>query len=160
MTPEEARNVLGLPRNYTRKDIEVAYAQLCRKHVSRLNYATQPSERDVASRAAGILQQAYRKLTGDSPSAHLKVSAAAARNPGAIPRASLAGVSSGHAAAKTAPRPAIWTRPTPRAAGSVHTCNRPKPWDGWKEKVVCAVIYSAMCLIALFILSRGAGAGP
>ena len=60
MTEEEARKVLGLRRNHTPRGIEAAYARLYRTYVGKLSYATKPSERDVASRAAGLLQEAYR----------------------------------------------------------------------------------------------------
>lgn len=158
MTCEEARKVLGLPLNYTPKDIRGAYAQRYQRYLNRFNYATQPSERDVASTAAGILQQAYCVLTGKRPSTHLKVSGGAAGKSDAIRRVSLAGPCPAvHATTRASHQPATRTKSASRAASSIHTSNRAKTSGGQTEWLLGALIYSAICLIALLILFKGVG---
>jgi hypothetical protein len=158
MTKEEARNVLALPRKHTPRDIEAAYARLYPRYVSRLSYATRPSERDVASNAAGLLQEAYRVLTGRPPPTLVMLPAATARiaTPD-IPRASLAGRRSGQATAQAARQPATRRKPVARTTSSVHTPTRPGLSGGWRERVVGAFIYSAICLVALLVMFKGAG---
>ena len=158
MTREEARKLLGLPAHYTQRDIDAAYAERRAKYVSRSQYATKPSERDVATNALAIIQNAYHKLAGKSPSTSIKPPSAATKTTAAtIPRASLVGTHSPSHAAQASHRQASGRPSASRTAGNSHASSNPKPSGQRKERIVGALIYCAICLIALFILGKGAG---
>ncbi len=159
MTPDEARQLLELPPRYSRRDVDAAYAQLQHRYVQRLNYATDPRERDVASAAIALLREAYPVLTGKPPPTSIRPPcAAAAQSGGAIPRASMAGRPAGYrSGAKTPRSPAAAGRAAPRPTSGFRFSTLPQLSEVWKERIMSALIYSMICLIALLILGKGTG---
>lgn len=159
MTIDEARRVLELPSRYSQRDVETAYARLYRRHLQRIHYGTNPRERDVASAATSLLQEAYQKLTGKPLPTCIKPSTGAAAHPApVIPRASLRGrLTSSHTSAATSPRPATAGSSASKAARRSRPSRPPRSAGGWKERFIGVVIFSVICLIALLILGRGVG---
>ncbi len=67
MTRDEAYRLLNLPPNAGRANLDAHYAEARKTYARKLQYATDPKDRDAASKALALLQQAYRILTGSSP---------------------------------------------------------------------------------------------
>lgn len=64
MTKDDAARILEVPLNAKSKHADEAYARKRTKYLAQAQYATDPRERDVANNALGLLQDAYRTLTG------------------------------------------------------------------------------------------------
>lgn len=154
MSPEVARKVLGLRASFSQKDIDQTYAGLLHKYTRQSQHATDPRERDLAHNALGILPEAYRALTHNSPPSRMKPPRPAISSNG-IARASLAGTPATVDSAASGSRRWAGSGPSTGTDGHVVPSQKPSRWS--KERAASVLIYSAICLVALLILSKGVG---
>jgi hypothetical protein len=161
MTAAEARRILEVPPKAGQREIDTAMAALRLRYVRRLQYATTPHDRDVASAVLAMAQEAYGTLTGKSAAAPLRPrTAAAPAATGAVPRRSLLnpGRRSTAPAAGTTPGGSARTRSSATASGRVHrtpplgSAAQPAP-SGGREKIVAVLICGAMVALALLVLA-------
>ncbi|MBP7935825.1 MAG: hypothetical protein KA354_14350 [Phycisphaerae bacterium] len=147
MSPEEARQNLGLPRKFTQQDVERAYAEQSRPYMLRAQHDTNPDEREVAKNALAVLQDAYHKLTGKSRPELIKPSGNMGQAASELIRhRSLNGSCPSRHASPTRPRRqegAVWGQ---RAVT--------------KERLVAALIFVLICLVNLLLLSTAVGGLP
>lgn len=164
----EALKILDVAPNSNPREIDNAYNALRHKYVTTAQYSTMPAERDWAINALGLVQDAYRTVTGRSAPASIKPSHVAPTAPSSgIPRASLRGaLPRSHAPASSRCRAVADQRSSPRGARrdkkSVSRFRNAaqRSWPTSVENVVASLICVAMFLVALTILTGGWGCAP
>jgi hypothetical protein len=148
MTTHEAAKIIEVTPNSKPRQIDAAYNALRHKYVARAQYSTVPSERDEANRALGLVQDAYRTLTGRPAPTRIKPMRAARTAPSSsIPRASLGGKRTRHGRSSSAAR----SRTHPHGgvtnpSRSRKTTNK-SPWTSAENTVAFAFT------VAIFVLA-------